>query len=228
MIIVWSRVEQQDNLNYGGFGPLLGNSISVGIAGLVLTYTQQITALMNWAIRMACEVENRMTNVERNCEYADLEPEELPEGRGRTRSRSRSRSASNASRRRSFSDLITSTKKVETEIVVRKNWPKNGAIEFKNVNMRYRAGLPLVLKNVNLSIPGGSKVGFCGRSGSGKSSILVALFRMTNVEGIIEVDGVNTSSLRLRELRRAVGIIPQDPVLFVGNLRDNFYFFVFY
>eukprot|EP00615_Pteridomonas_danica_P003816 CAMPEP_0114339094 /NCGR_PEP_ID=MMETSP0101-20121206/7488_1 /TAXON_ID=38822 ORGANISM="Pteridomonas danica, Strain PT" /NCGR_SAMPLE_ID=MMETSP0101 /ASSEMBLY_ACC=CAM_ASM_000211 /LENGTH=89 /DNA_ID=CAMNT_0001471923 /DNA_START=282 /DNA_END=549 /DNA_ORIENTATION=+ len=81
MIVVWSRAESDSNLDYGGMGPLLGNSITVGIAGLVLTYTQQITGLMNWAVRMACEVENRMTNVERTVEYSVLEPEEqLKEG----------------------------------------------------------------------------------------------------------------------------------------------------
>ena len=56
-------------------GPFLGTSITVGVAGLVLTYTQQITGLMNWAVRMACEVESRMTCVERNGEYAGLAPE---------------------------------------------------------------------------------------------------------------------------------------------------------
>jgi len=103
------------------------------------------------------------------------------------------------------------------------SWPAEGAIEFEAVNMRYRAGLPLVLRNLNLAIGGGLRVGVCGRSGSGKSSLLVALFRMAKVEpaGRILIDGVDIASLSLRQLRRTVGIIPQDPVLFVGTLRDN-------
>jgi ABC-type multidrug transport system fused ATPase/permease subunit len=102
-------------------------------------------------------------------------------------------------------------------------WPDKGAVTFENVNMRYRAGLPLVLKDLSLEIGGGLRVGVCGRSGSGKSSLLVALFRLTNVEptGRILIDGVDIASLSLQQLRRTVGIIPQDPVLFVGTLRDN-------
>ena len=98
--------------------------------------------------------------------------------------------------------------------------------------MRYRPGLPLVLKDVHLVIPGGTKVGVCGRSGSGKSSLLVALFRMAPLaDGAIflgsqQKDGgsgnaIDTTKLPLATLRRTVGIIPQDPVLFVGTLRDN-------
>jgi len=80
-----------------------------------------------------------------------------------------------------------------------------------------------VLKDLSLKIGGGLRVGVCGRSGSGKSSLLVALFRLTNVEstGRILIDGVDIASLSLKQLRRTVGIIPQDPVLFVGTLRDN-------
>jgi ABC-type multidrug transport system fused ATPase/permease subunit len=107
--------------------------------------------------------------------------------------------------------------------VVQTAWPASGALSFVNVNLRYRAGLPLVLKDLSLEIGGGQRVGVCGRSGSGKSSLLVALFRLTNVEptGRILIDGVDIASLSLAQLRRTVGIIPQDPVLFVGTLRGN-------
>ena len=101
-------------------------------------------------------------------------------------------------------------------------WPSKGCIEFKAVVMAYRVELPPVLKRCTFRIEGGESVGICGRTGSGKSSLLVALFRLVNVRaGTIEIDGVDTGTLPLAELRSRVAIIPQDPVLFSGSLRSN-------
>lgn len=76
------------------------------------------------------------------------------------------------------------------------NWPSGGQLEFKNVEMSYRPGLPTVLKNVNLSIKAGESVGIVGRSGAGKSSIMVALYRMAELNsGSISIDGVDISTL---------------------------------
>jgi ABC-type multidrug transport system fused ATPase/permease subunit len=101
-------------------------------------------------------------------------------------------------------------------------WPQHGAINFDHVVLRYRPGLPVVLSHVSLAIRGGDKVGICGRTGAGKSSLLTALFRMAEIEsGSISIDGISIHEMPLRQLRRALAVIPQDPVLFSGTLREN-------
>ncbi|KAK4626185.1 ABC-type transporter cicA [Fulvia fulva] len=102
------------------------------------------------------------------------------------------------------------------------SWPTKGAVEFNNVHMRYRTGLPLVLKGLSFSIAAGEKIGIVGRTGAGKSSIITSLFRLAEVaEGQICIDGVNIASLPLHDLRSRLSIIPQDPVLFKGTIRTN-------
>ncbi|ETP52526.1 hypothetical protein F442_02503 [Phytophthora nicotianae P10297] len=101
-------------------------------------------------------------------------------------------------------------------------WPSQGAIKFDNVQLKYRPELPLVLRGVNMDITGGEKVGICGRTGAGKSSLTIALFRICEFEsGTISIDGVDIQKVKLHDLRRSLAIIPQDPVLFSGALRDN-------
>lgn len=101
-------------------------------------------------------------------------------------------------------------------------WPREGSIRFEDVDMSYRPGLPTVLKQVSLDIAAGERVGVVGRTGAGKSSITVALFRLCELSGgRISIDGVDIASIGLDALRRNVAIIPQDPVLFSGTLRSN-------
>lgn len=101
-------------------------------------------------------------------------------------------------------------------------WPTGGAIEMKNVSMRYRKELPLVLKNISLSLKPGQKVGICGRTGAGKSSIMTALYRISELDGgSIFIDGLDISKIGLHDLRSKLSIIPQDPVLFRGTIRSN-------
>lgn len=101
-------------------------------------------------------------------------------------------------------------------------WPAHGAIEFDEVDMAYRPGLPTVLKGVSLSIRGGERIGVVGRTGSGKSSLTVALYRLCELsDGGISIDGVDIASVGLDALRSSIAIIPQDPVLFSGDLRSN-------
>ena len=88
--------------------------------------------------------------------------------------------------------------------------------------MRYRPQLPLVLRGASFKIEPRWKVGVCGRTGAGKSSLLQALLRMVEIEdGQIEIDGVNTKDIGLHTLRNEIAIIPQDPVLFAAPLRFN-------
>lgn len=102
------------------------------------------------------------------------------------------------------------------------DWPSRGEIVLREVSMRYRPELPVVLKSISFSINAGERVGIVGRTGSGKSSILQALMRTVEIDsGSISIDGVDTSRLGLKDLRRKIGIIPQDPILFSGTLRKN-------
>ncbi|KAK1940463.1 ABC transporter C family member 2 [Phytophthora citrophthora] len=101
-------------------------------------------------------------------------------------------------------------------------WPSQGAIKFDNLCLKYRPELPLVLRGVSMDVRGGEKVGICGRTGAGKSSLMIALFRICEFHsGSVSIDGLDISQLKLHELRRSLAIIPQDPVLFSGPLREN-------
>merc|ERR1711937_539534 len=99
-------------------------------------------------------------------------------------------------------------------------WPTNGKIEMKNISMRYRNG-PLVLKKLSLTVNGGEKIGVVGRTGSGKSSLMVVLFRISEIEqdgGEILIDDVNVGEIGTSALRLNLSIIPQDPVMFSNTV----------
>jgi len=101
-------------------------------------------------------------------------------------------------------------------------WPETGNIEFDQFSMRYRPELPLCLKEVTVKIKGGDRVGVVGRTGAGKSSLTLALFRILEAAGgRILIDDIDISTIGLRDLRNVVSIIPQDPQLFEGSLRTN-------
>lgn len=102
------------------------------------------------------------------------------------------------------------------------SWPAQGAVNFNEYSTRYRQGLDLVLKNINLNIKSHEKVGVVGRTGAGKSSLTLALFRIIEpVTGHISIDDLNTSTVGLLDVRRNLAIIPQDAALFEGTIRDN-------
>jgi len=102
------------------------------------------------------------------------------------------------------------------------NWPAGGHLVFKDVKLSYRPGLPVVLNVQSLDIKPGESIGIVGRSGAGKSSMMVALYRLVELtSGKIELDGVDISTLGLDDLRTNLAIIPQDPLLFSGTIRSN-------
>lgn len=102
-----------------------------------------------------------------------------------------------------------------------KSWPQHGEIRFKNVYLRYNPADPPVLKNLSFTVKPREKVGIVGRTGAGKSSLIAALFQLTDTEGFIFIDSVNTKDLGLHDLRSKIAIIPQEPVLFSGTMRNN-------
>ncbi|KAJ2745284.1 hypothetical protein GGI20_002307 [Coemansia sp. BCRC 34301] len=101
-------------------------------------------------------------------------------------------------------------------------WPEQGLVEFRNYSTRYREGLDLVLKDVSFSVKPREKVGIVGRTGAGKSSLTLALFRIIEAaEGQILLDGEDIAQYGLFDVRSKLSIIPQDPVLFAGTVREN-------
>lgn len=102
------------------------------------------------------------------------------------------------------------------------SWPIHGDIDIKDLKVRYRPNTPLILKGITVSIRGGEKIGVVGRTGSGKSTLIQALFRLVEpAEGKMIIDGVDLCTLGLHDLRSRFGIIPQEPVLFEGTIRSN-------
>ncbi|CAK9815097.1 Probable multidrug resistance-associated protein lethal(2)03659 [Anthophora plagiata] len=180
---------------------ILQQSFSGGEVGLAITQVMAMTGMIQWGMRQNAEVANQMMAVERVLEYTQIPPEPNLRDRGKF------------------------AKKAEKQIALPanapKNWPTDGMIRFKNVYMRYSEDDPPVLKGLNIVIYPGEKIGIVGRTGAGKSSLISALFRLAKIEGIIEIDGIDTGSICLEDLRRHISIIPQDPVLFSGTLRRN-------
>ncbi|KAH9945319.1 ABC protein [Epithele typhae] len=166
--------------------------INAAEIGLVLTYTTSLTQLCSFVTRQSAEVENYMSSVERMLDY-------------------------------SSKDRLPQEKPYEIEDKKPKaDWPANGTIEFKDVTMRYRDGLPLVLRGLSLRVNGGEKIGVVGRTGAGKSTLMLALFRIVELaSGSIAVDDVDISEIGLKDLRSKISIIPQDPLLFSGTIRSN-------
>ncbi|CAK9828616.1 Probable multidrug resistance-associated protein lethal(2)03659 [Anthophora retusa] len=180
---------------------ILQQSFSGGEVGLAITQVMAMTGMIQWGMRQNAEVANQMMAVERVLEYTQIPPEPNLRDRGKFAKKSE--------------------KQIALPANAPKNWPTDGIIRFKNVYMRYSEDDPPVLKGLNIVIYPGEKIGIVGRTGAGKSSLISALFRLAKIEGIIEIDGIDTGSICLEDLRRHISIIPQDPVLFSGTLRRN-------
>lgn len=180
---------------------LLQQSFSGGEVGLAITQVMAMTGLIQWGMRQNAEVANQMMAVERVLEYTQIVPEPNLRDRGKF------------------------AKKTDRAIALPADapmkWPAEGTIRFKDVYLRYVEDELPVLKGLNIAISAGEKIGIVGRTGAGKSSLIAALFRLAKIDGAIEIDGINTGSICLEDLRRNISIIPQDPVLFSGTLRRN-------
>jgi len=167
-------------------------TLNPGESGVSLTYAIGVTSLLNWVVRQTVEAENAMNAVERSKFYTDGIPHEA------------------------------AAEVPEEDSKLTESWPQRGTIDFKDLKIRYRPGLPLVLHGITLNVRGGERVGIVGRTGAGKSSLMVALFRIVeSAGGSILIDGVDISKLGLKKLRSKLAIIPQDPVLYSGTVRSN-------
>ncbi|KAJ4977501.1 hypothetical protein NE237_002607 [Protea cynaroides] len=102
------------------------------------------------------------------------------------------------------------------------DWPSHGEVDIVNLQVRYAPHMPLVLRGLTCTLPGGMKIGIVGRTGSGKSTLVQALFRIIEpAVGHIVIDGVDISKIGLHDLRSRLSIIPQDPTMFEGTVRNN-------
>ncbi len=102
------------------------------------------------------------------------------------------------------------------------DWPSRDALQARRLCARYRPELPLTLHGISFELSAGSKVGIVGRTGSGKTTLLQCLLRLLEpCEGSVRLDGVDLQSVSLSTLRRRIAVIPQDPYLWQGDVRQN-------
>ncbi|NWX30630.1 MRP7 protein, partial [Notiomystis cincta] len=171
----------------------LGNP---GLVGLALSYALSVTNLLSGLIASFTHTEMMMVSVERTEEYSTDIPME-PQ------------------------DKLVEVK-AQMCSQVSADWPSEGLVEFQQVVLGYRVGLPNALDGVSFTVYPGEKLGIVGRTGSGKSTLFLALFRMVEMKsGRILLDGVDSQLVGLEELRSRLAIIPQDPFLFSGSIREN-------
>jgi len=169
-------------------------------------YAYAVTGILNFATRSSVEVENDFTAVERLLYYQNvLDPDINKSGEA------------NNENMKCEKPFINENYKLNGP------WPSRGNITIENLRLKYRSNLDYVLKGLNVEIHESEKIGIVGRTGSGKSSLLIAILRLIEPElgSKISIDDIDCLQLGLRDLRRNLSIIPQDAVLFSGTLRFN-------
>ncbi|KAJ7359935.1 P-loop containing nucleoside triphosphate hydrolase protein [Mycena albidolilacea] len=170
------------------------DTTSAAFLGIALSRLVSLGASMAHLLNSYASMENGTVSIDRIEEFAKL-PEE---------------------------EKTTIREEITTD--TRLNWSSAASLTFSEFSMKYGDNLPLALKNLSFEVPGGIKIGICGRTGSGKSSTVLALFRGIDqhfVTGKIGVDGVDISTLSLKHLRESMSIVTQDPFLWHGSIREN-------
>ncbi|KAI9091703.1 P-loop containing nucleoside triphosphate hydrolase protein [Phlyctochytrium arcticum] len=214
----------------------LALSIDAALLGLALSYTLSMTGSLNMAMHATANTEARMNCVERINYYATEIPTEAPDTEAPTKRvptpKDSRRIHPDPETRASETDLSAKSDPNLPRVRVKPNlprltiplpnWPSLGNIQFEQYTLKYNPGNPAVLKDISLSINAGEKIGIVGRTGAGKSSIIAGLYRLVEASaGKISIDGIDISTLPVKQLRRNLSIIPQTPVLFEGTVRSN-------
>ncbi|CAL2049862.1 unnamed protein product [Caenorhabditis brenneri] len=167
-------------------------ALTVGEVGLCLVCAVQLSGFFSWIMRQSAELENGMVSVERILEYTELESEE---------------------------DMRRPHDKYLDEHL-ENSWPSRGQIEFEDVRVKY--GDNYVLNNLNFVILQGQKIGVVGRTGAGKSTLIKVLFGLKEYcSGLVKIDDIDLDSISLRFRRKGMSIIPQEPIIFSGTVREN-------
>ena len=175
------------------FCVLFRNSANPVMLAMLLSYSVVLQQYVISAIRMMMQIESRMVNAERCLSLLRI-PQENTEG---------------------FLSLNVFKER-------NPDWPTQGAIEFKNVFLKYRPNTELVLNDLTFRAEAGERIGVVGRTGAGKSTICLSLSRIVEIiEGQIIIDDVDIKSVQIEHLRSRITVIPQDPFLFSGSLRFN-------
>ncbi|KAE8555164.1 hypothetical protein TMatcc_005247 [Talaromyces marneffei ATCC 18224] len=166
-------------------------SIDFGSAGLVLTYSTTFTENIMWLVQVYAFIQQNLNSVDRILEYSKVEQEHYKP------------------RSTAIYDMPT-------------DWPAQGGIRFIDYTTRYASDLNPALSQISFEARPGQRIGIVGRTGAGKSTLTLALLRCLEAEsGRVEIDGVDISTLPLEKLRQAIAIVPQNPELFDGTIRDN-------
>ena len=167
-------------------------NVTAQSCSIVFTYSVLLQEYLGNIFNRCANLENDMISMERCCKYMDI-----------------------------IQEKPSHIPEVDDNLI-QENWPKNGEIEFKNFSVKYRPETEIVLKNINFHILPKEKVGVCGRTGSGKSTICLCLFRLLEAyDGQILIDNIDISTIGLDLLRSSITIIPQDPCLLEGTLKYN-------
>ncbi|KAH8650664.1 putative multidrug resistance protein [Tricladium varicosporioides] len=167
-------------------------SISPGTAGLILTYSATFTESVLWFVHVYAIIQQDLNSIERIVEYTEVEQE-----------------------------AVRPLKKGGVT-ALNPTWPSQGVIRFHDYTTRYAPELEATLKNINFHVGAGERVAVVGRTGAGKSTLALALIRGLEADkGHIEIGGIDIASITLKRLRQAVTVVPQDPEIFDGSLRDN-------
>ncbi len=174
---------------------------SPGIFALLMRYMLVIMSDIQEFLNVTANQENRLISFERCSFFANISPEKGY---------------------RNLDVLEDRMFKGLEPIYPKGDWPRTGDVEVQNLKIRYRTGLPLVIKGITLKFESGTKIGIVGRTGAGKTTFLSALYRhFDDYEGDIFIDGMEVRDIDLKVLRSGITVIPQDPYLFQDTVRNN-------
>ncbi|KAH8647745.1 hypothetical protein BX600DRAFT_389633 [Xylariales sp. PMI_506] len=177
------------------------SSLAVGLVGFSLSNAAGLSSNILNLVKAFNETEVEMQSFHRLAEYASIEPEEKTD-------------IAHQDEVGSYAD--------QEEHAILQEWPRAGSVEFRNVTIRYDAEGPDILKDVNLTFQAGERVAIVGRTGAGKSTLVLALLRLTHiVSGKILYDGVDITAVSRKKLRKSLTVIPQEAVLFNGTIESN-------